>query len=246
VAESSEAIPPDPRPGFARQVVGLLFSPLATFEALLPKARPGPPFLAFMALTLGFFAVWFPRVDPVEFMKSQDEQTKRFQGLTADQQAEVIHRQVEVFRRLAWLQPLLAAPVLVGVVGAFLLFVYRFFYASEMNFVQALTITSYSFLVVSLVQTPLLLVTLSLKGDWNLRPDEAFATNLSLLLDKKTASGPVYSLATSFDLFSFWTMALLAGGFGVASRRRMGSAVWGIIIPWALLVAIKVALSALS
>jgi hypothetical protein len=38
---------------------------------------------------------------------------------------------------------------------------------------------------------------------------------------------------------------LLAVGFGVASRKSTGAAFWGVAIPWALLVLIKVGWSAL-
>jgi hypothetical protein len=41
-------------------------------------------------------------------------------------------------------------------------------------------------------------------------------------------------------------MFLLAVGFGVAVKKSTGSALWGVLIPWAILVAIKVGWNAIS
>jgi hypothetical protein len=86
----------------------------------------------------------------------------------------------------------------------------------------------------------LTLVVMGLKGDWNLNPQDVLQANLGLVLDKAETAKPLWALATSLDLFSFWMIFLLATGFAAASRKTTGSALWGVAIPWALMVAIKV------
>jgi hypothetical protein len=90
-----------------------------------------------------------------------------------------------------------------------------------------------------------MLATFTLKGDWNINPQEVLQANVSLLLEKETTPKPVWALATSLDLFSFWSIALLATGYGVATRRSTGSAAWGIVTLWALVVIVKVGWAAL-
>ena len=109
--------------------------------------------------------------------------------------------------------------------------VYRFFYASEVIFRQAFAIVTWIFFAVGLVTTPLLLLVLQLKGDWNINPQEAIQANLGLLLDKSTAAKPLWALLSSIDVFSLWMIFLLAVGFGVASRKTTGSAIWGVAVP---------------
>ena len=58
--------------------------------------------------------------------------------------------------------------------------------------------------------------------------------------------GAELRLLGSLDLFSFWHIFLLAAGFGVASKRGTGSAIWGVAICWLLLVLGKVAFTLLS
>jgi len=40
-------------------------------------------------------------------------------------------------------------------------------------------------------------------------------------------------------------MFLLASGFGVACRKTTGSAFWGVALPWALIIAVKVGAAAI-
>ena len=52
---------------------------------------------------------------------------------------------------------------------------------------------------------------------------------------------PVYDLLDSLDLFSVWTIFLLAAGYAATARRSVGSAAIGILVWWGLYVLLKVA-----
>jgi predicted lysophospholipase L1 biosynthesis ABC-type transport system permease subunit len=83
----------------------------------------------------------------------------------------------------------LAPPILTFVLGGLFLFVFRFFYAAEVNFRQALMIVSSSFAAVALLTTPLMLGVLALKGDWTIPPQEALQANLTLFLERQGRHG---------------------------------------------------------
>src|ERR1022692_1608204 len=52
----------------------------------------------------------------------------------------------------------------------------------------------------------------------------------------------LYSLASSFDLFSFWTILLLAVGISVAARKfALSKALVAVVLPWGVLVVVKAA-----
>jgi hypothetical protein len=144
-----------------------------------------------------------------------------------------------------WVGSIVGTAVMVLLVAGILTFVFRFFYAGEVTFKQALAITSWVLFAVGLVTTPLLLLVLQLKGDWNLNPQDVLQANLSLLVEKSATAKPLWALLTSLDVFSIWMVFLLAVGFGVASRKTTGSALWGVAIPWLLIVLVKVGWSAM-
>ena len=146
---------------------------------------------------------------------------------------------------MGWVLAVVGPIIFYSLVAAVLLFIFRFFYAGEVGFKQSLSITSWSMFSVGLVTTPLLTLIMWLKEDWNLNPQKVLQANLGLLLDKAETAKPLWALVTSLDLVSFWIMFLLASGFGVAIKKTTGSALWGVVIPWAVIVAIKVGWSAI-
>ena len=178
-------------------------------------------------------------------MKTQIQESGQWDKIPAEQREPSSSSSRSSCRSSAGSGAVVGPITFCSLVAGVLLFIFRFFYAGEVGFKQSLAITSWSFFAVGLVTTPLIILILRLKGDWNLNPQEVLQANLGLLLDKAETAKPLWALVTSIDLFSFWIMFLLAVGFGVASRKTTGSALWGVVIPWAVIVAIKVGWSAI-
>jgi hypothetical protein len=184
-------------------------------------------------------------MDMAEFLRGQIEASGRAGNLSAEQIEQAVEVQLKVFPIMAWVGAVIGSPIAILLVSSVLLFVFRFFFASEVGFRQSLAVTAHSFMTVSLIQTPLILLTMALKEDWNLNPQDALGANLSLLFDKTETPAALWAFVGSVDLFSFWTIFLLSVGFGLASRRSTSSAATGVLIPWALYVALKVGAAAL-
>jgi hypothetical protein len=80
--------------------------------------------------------------------------------------------------------------------------------------------------------------------DFDLR--NPVALNLGFFLDPQSSPKWLVSLGTSLDLMSFWTMALLATGFSVAGRNLSWSKAFaGVVMPWLILVLLKVGWTAM-
>jgi hypothetical protein len=137
-----------------------------------------------------------------------------------------------------------APPIIAFVVAGVYLFVFRFFYEGELSYGQSVAVVAWSFFLLALLTTPLVTVVMALKGDWNINPQEALQANVAMFLDRFTTARPLYTLAASLDLFSFWVMWLFSSGYGVATRRTTGSAAVGVVTMWAIYVLCKVALAA--
>jgi hypothetical protein len=198
-----------------------------------------------MAIAVAFTAFWLQKVDAREFMRGQIVQSGRADKMAPGQMEQQLDAGAGFFKPISWVSTLLAPPIITLIVGALLLFVFRFFYAGDVTFAQSLSVTGWSYFTTALVTTPLLLLVLFLKGDWNVSPQDALQANPAMFLDPLTTSKPLYALASSLDLFSFWVMWLLASGYGVATRRTTGSAAVGVISLWALYVLGKVVKAAI-
>jgi Yip1 domain len=251
----SETLPPptlSPTPvqpenpgGFFQNLIDVYFAPREAFTRVVRSPRVLVPLVVYVVLVLGFTGVWMQKMDAREFMKTQIEESGRADKIPADQREAIIEQQARFMPIYAWvLGPVGIAVTLLVIAGA-LLFIFRFFYSSEVVFKQAFAIVTWTFFAVGLVTTPLLLLVLQMKGDWNINPQEAIQANLGLLLDRSAAAKPLWALLSSIDVFSLWMIFLLAVGFGVASKKTTGSALWGVAIPWGVFVLCKVGWAAL-
>ena len=231
--------------GFFKNLIDMYFAPREAFSRIVRFPRILVPLVIYFVLVLGFTGIWMQKMDPVEFMKTQIEESGRADQMSAEQRQQIIDQQASFMPIFAWVVGPIGIAITLLVIAGTLMFVYRFFYAGEVSFKQAFAIVTWMFLAVGLVTTPLILAVMSLKGDWNINPQEALQANLGLLLDKSEAAKPLWALFNSIDVFSFWMIFLLAVGFGVASRKTTASAIWGVAVPWAIIVLVKVGWAAI-
>lgn len=246
MSQAVAAAPPPPAddPGFFGRLFGLYFSPGDAFRSILPRPMIWAPILAMMALHVAFTAAWVSRVDPHQFMRNQMEDSGQADRMSPEQLSAVIDQQSGFFKVFAWV----TAPIVVLahiVIALVFLLVFKLFYSAPVAFKQAWAVVVWTFLATGLVTTPLTLLVMGLKGDWNIDPAQALMANAAALLDKGDTPKALYSLAGSLDLISFWNIFLLATGFAVATRRPVGSAAAGIIGLWAVYVLLKVGWAAL-
>ncbi len=221
-------------PGFLSNLIGLYFGPKEAFLEIVKRPSFWLPLALFMATQVGFTAVWLQKVDMIEFMRSQAEASgQAFQAPPPQAMGFV--------KFFFWAPAILFGPIFMLASGGLYLFIFRFFLASEMTFKQSLSIVAHTFAATALVTTPLMLVVFALKGDWNVAPQELLQANPTVFFEKEDLAKPLWALLSSLDLFSFWVLFLLAVGFGVASKRATGSALWGAAAPWLLYVVGKVA-----
>lgn len=243
--QASPASTPESGGGFFQNLIDVYFSPREAFARIARAPGFVLPLACHMLLALGFSGIWMNKVDAREFVKTQIEESGRWEQIPADRRDAILEGATGRMSVFGWVGPLVFTPLMVLVVAAVLLGAFRFFYASEVGFKQAMALVAWPFFAVALVTTPLMLLVYRLKDDWNINPQELLQANLGLLLDKSTAAKPLWALLTSIDLFSLWLVFLLAAGFGVASRKSTGSALWGVAIPWLAIVAVKVGFAAL-
>ena len=232
----STSVPAEaPAPSFVSSLGNLLIAPREAFTGILRKPSPWLPLLLYIGLQLVFTAVWTSKLDIMAFVTAQSEEAGR---PAPPAQA------LPFIKGMFWAGPLVFVPIAFFVMALGLWVIYRFFYGSDVTYKISMTICAWTSLITSIVTMPLILLTMVLKGDWQVDPRTALAANLGALLDKATTSKPLFALAGSLDLVSIWIVFLLATGFAVAIRKSTGSALWGVVVPWLLFVLIGVAWAA--
>jgi hypothetical protein len=231
--------------GFLSTLLDVFVAPGDAFRSIAARAEFLPPLLLAIGVGVVFSAIWMQRVDPVQFMKAQMEESGGADRIPAEKRGEVLETQAKFFKVFVWVGPLVFAPLMYAALAALFLFVYRFFYGAEATFAQSLAVVAWCFAAFGLVLNPLILLVMALKNEWSVDPHSVVQASGAALMDKAATSRPLYALAGSLDLFSFWLIALLSIGYGAVIRKPASTAAWAIVTLWVLYVAGKSALAAI-
>jgi len=233
--------PPADSGSFLGNLFNLYFEPTETFSKIFVKPRVWMALLLQIAMGVLFTSIWLEKMDAREFMKAQMEQNTRIQQMPAEQVEQIINTQARFMRTWGRIAPFIA-PVLIDLVLAGLfMFIFRFFMAADVSFMRSFATVVWTFAALGLIQTPIMLLVFWLKGDWNVDPNQIIQANPTIFFEVGSMSRWLWSLLSSFDLFSLWTLFLFATGFAVAGKRGLSTGVWGVLIPWAVYLAGKVA-----
>ena len=225
---------------FLGNLFNLYFEPTQTFAKIFVKPRVLMAILLQTALGVGFTSIWLQKVDTREFMRQQMEQNPRIQQMPTEQVERMIDVQSRAMKTWGRVGPFIVPALVDLILAGLLLFVFRFFLAADVSFLQSLATVAWSLGALGLIQTPILLAVFSLKGDWNVDPNQIVQANPTVFFEITDLPRWLWTLLSSFDLFSIWTAFLLATGYSIASKRGLSTGLWGVGVPWAIYVMIKV------
>lgn len=231
---TEETVPPARMSEFDR-LVGVLFDPQPAFADI--AARPGGwwvPLLLLVVLVVGFTFAFTQHVGWEHFMREQIEASPRTRDLSAEQKEQIIEQQLRFVPIFGYLGGALSWPVIALVVAGVFLFVFNVLLGSQLIFRPVFSITCYACLPFAL-HTILALVVLFLQDPADFDLQNPVASNLGAFLDPSSSPRWLVSLGSSIDLFTIWTLLLLATGFSVAVRKLSWSkaftwvaATWGV------------------
>jgi hypothetical protein len=159
--------------------------------------------------------------------------------MTAEQRAQAVSTGMKMAGVMGYVGAVIGPVIYVLVTAAVLMFMFNAMFSTHIRYQQMAAITAYSFLT-GLVAIAMTIIIMFIKSpdDFDLRNPLSF--NVGFYLSQEQTPKWLMSIATSLDLFSFWTMGLLAVGVAVASRKLSWSkAFLAILMPWGLWVIVK-------
>lgn len=242
MTETPDALeaPPADSGSFLGNLFNLYFEPKETFAKIFVRPRVWMAIVLQIAMGVLFTSVWLEKMDAREFMKAQMEQNSRIQQMPAEQVEQIINTQARFMRTWGRIAPFFVPAIMDLLLAGIFMFIFRFFMAAEVSFMQSLATVAWTFAALGLIQTPIMLLVFWLKGDWNVDPNQIIQANPTIFFEAGSISRWIWSLLSSFDLFSLWTLFLFATGFATAAKRGLSSGLWGVGIPWIVYLAVKV------
>lgn len=227
------------------RIMGIFFSPKATFEDIVRKPSWVLPIVLTTILSVAVSFSINQRINWREFMSQQIEKSPRAAQMSAEQKQQQIEGGAKFTPPFTYAIGL-CGPILAAlIIGLVMWGAYSLFGGISTNFSTAFSITANAFLT-GLVSSPLFILILYLKPFGTADLDNPVAANLAAVLPEDSAKWLV-ALGKSFDLFTFWTLILLAIGFAAVNPKKLKGAksftiafsVWAVYVlcrvGWALI-----------
>jgi len=128
------------------------------------------------------------------------------------------------------------------IVAAVLLAAYNVMGGAGAKFGQAMGIVSHA-MIVGLIATVFLILILFLKPPGTIDLENPVATNIGAFLPESTSKA-VMAFAKSIDIFTIWTMLLVAIGFAAVNPKKLkGKSLSIVLSVWAVYVACKMGMA---
>jgi hypothetical protein len=238
------------RIGPLARLTGTLLSPGETFADVNRKPTWIAPMiiavLTVLAATL--FLQWRVHPDWDSIFRAQIK--KRLERSNQSITEEQMQQQLAVAKTIAKFTPIIAAVftpiiyvILAGIFALGLMFI-----QAKTTFKKILSVVAWSCAAVSIVGTVVMMASLMIRDEESLRsidPTQASGiapTNVAAFLPSET-SPVIKALTGSFDIFTIWTLILLAIGFAaIAGSRKITTGKTATVVFgfWAIFVLLKV------
>jgi hypothetical protein len=214
---------------------GVFFEPGKVFADVAQRPRWIAPILISMLIGLALVYAISTHIGWEQTVRQSIASNPRTADLPADQREKAIATGTKIASILGWVGALLGAPLSVLIIAGVLTGLFNGLLGTELKFAQTFAITAYALLVRAVLAALLILLVY-------LKPPEEFNIQVSpfspaAYMNRLDNPKWLMSLAGSLDLFTIWSIVLLAIGFSVAAKKlSFTKSLTAIGIPWLIWV----------
>jgi hypothetical protein len=225
VSPAVEAPPPDePSNPFSR-IIGVLLSPIRTFESIVRKPDWVVPAILIIVVFLVAAIVTVPRVD----FETMSRQAMEAQGRSGPQVEQALRFTVAIGKGIQYTVPFLLIGILA--VAALLYWFGVRLVGGEATYQQIFSVVLYGFIpnvIRQLVKIPIVLS----KHDINPREAETLVRSGPAFLTSFKAHPLLFAFFTRLDLFAIWSLILIVIGLAAASKLSKAKTAGIVITLW--------------
>jgi len=223
-------------------LTSVLFSPRRAFESI--SGRPGwiLPLALLIVVSVALVFSLGQHVGWRALIEIQFAHSHRLEVLSAEQQQQALDRAASFAPVVGYLGATVGTAIILLAVAGIFLGAFDVVFGSSIGFGRSFAITSYAYLPQALKGLITIVVVWALPPS-DIRSINILGTNPGVLWP--SAAPWLAKLLSSLDLFTFWTLILMAIGYAVASKRtKLGGAFAVVIALWLVYLLAAVGLTA--
>jgi len=217
------------------RIFGVFYEPGKVFADVAARPTWLAPIIISILFGLGLTYVISTHVGWEQTVRQSLANNSRVADLPAEQKELIIARGAKAGSYIGWIGAVVFPPLFVLIVAGILTGIFNGLLGTELKFMQMFAITAYAFLVRVLFNV-LLILLIYLKPPEDFNP-QVSPFSLAAYMNRLENPKWLMALAGSLDLFTIWTVVLLAIGFSAAAKKlSFSKALITVAIPWLILV----------
>lgn len=205
------------------RLAGVFFSPKETFAEIVYRPTWIFPVCVMVVIWLALNVVLVRRVDWTEQARKQIEKNRfaaaQIERLAPEQREQAYEQGGQRAKWGRYVRGVIGWPLLVVIVAAIYLGVFKIFGAGDLNFNASMAITAYGCLPLALRELLGILV-VSFQDPTAIDPENFLPSNIGALL-ASTAPLWLIALGASLDLFAIWSLVLRAIGYSLVDPKKI-------------------------
>jgi hypothetical protein len=243
---SASSVPPVEQPPLSEveRVADTFIAPSKTFTDLRRKASWWVPFVLLSIASWVLVAVADKKLGMEKVVENQmalsPKQAERLDQLSPEQRAAQIQTIVKVNRIVGYAYPVILV-IFVVIISAVMLGTFNLGFGAHVTFNQAMAISMYASLP-GIIKVLIAVLAISVGGGESFTFQNPVASNLSGLVD--SSNHALYSIATSLDVFTIWSIVLTGLGYACVTKLKRGTAMAVAFGWWAVVVLAGAAVAA--
>jgi hypothetical protein len=220
----------------AERVVDTFVAPSKTFSDIRRSASWWVPWILLAIASVAMVMVVDEKLGMEKVVENQmalsPKQAEKLDQLSPDQRAAQIQMIVKVNRAIGYAYPVILL-IIIAIMAAVLLGTFNFGFGQRLTFNQCMAISMYASLP-GIIKALIAILAISVGGGEAFTFQNPIASNLSALVDP--SSHFLYSIATSLDVFTIWSIALTGLGYGCVTKLKRGTCMAVAFGWWAVVV----------
>ena len=202
------------------RVVGMFFSPRATFEDIVRRPSWILPTVLIVALSTAGVVALNSHFDWRSYTAQQIEKSPQSANMSGEDKERRIEGGAKFAPIIAYVFGIPAPIVMLLAVALVLWGAYNLMAGAGATFAQSFAIVTHAFVPASVLGTIIFITVLFLKPVGSFDLDNPVATNVAIFLPED-ASKWLMALCKNVDLFEIWKLLLIAIGFAAVNPRKL-------------------------
>jgi len=231
---------PEDRPedSFFDRFLGVFISPGRTFESIARRPDFIAPLIVGIVAAIAITETMMAKIGMERIVRKSIEMSSRASQMTADQMQQAVHQGATIGAIIARVAEVVGAPIYLLVLAAVGLFIVNVMFGGAAKFKTCFSVVCYANLV-GLIGAGLGLVVILFGDPEQFNSQNFIPSSIGFFLNQRETSKFLYSLASSFDVFTIWILIITAMGLSAASAKKVKTTLIfatyvGLWVVWAL------------